>query len=118
MKTAVRDIPVRRERRDGVLQWPERAIGRDPAINLAEVESALTRRRRRKPPPPLKPASLRRDYSPYGPPLTGPLLYNGERLSYEAAGRLVGITGPAMFKRVRRHGWPGALNKAKKEPVH
>jgi hypothetical protein len=35
----------RHELRDGSAKmWPERAIDRDPAINLAEVEAALTRR--------------------------------------------------------------------------
>jgi hypothetical protein len=49
MKTSTtRDTPIRRYLRDNItLMYPERSLGRDPAVNLAEITAALSRRPRR-----------------------------------------------------------------------
>jgi hypothetical protein len=110
--TATRDTPIRRYLRDNItLMFPERAIGRDPAINLAEVATALSRRHRRRQPPPPAPSPAPAARHAIPPRQPG----NGSQMTYAEAGRLVGITGPAMYKRVRKFGWAAAMLIAKKE---
>ena len=104
--TATRDTPIRRYLRDNItLMFPERAIGRDPAINLAEVESALSRRhRRRQPAPPApSPAPTARHAIPPRQPGNGPKLTNAE------AARACGVSPAAMLKRTRKFGLAAAL---------
>jgi hypothetical protein len=106
--TATRDTPIRRYLRDNItLMYPERAIGRDPSINLAEVESALSRRYRRRrrqpaPPPPSPAPTARRALPPRQPG-------NGPKLTNAAAARACGVSPAAMLKRVRKFGLIAAL---------
>jgi len=100
--------------------WPNRAVGREPSANLAEVKAALSRRRRRQPAPPPQPPSKRRGYDPWHKgdghprqPHTGPLVHNGRKFTYAEAGRMCGVSAAAMFKRVRKFGWPAAMINAK-----
>jgi hypothetical protein len=99
-----------RARRDGVVMWPER--WREPgdcARELATIEN-------KPPPPPPPPPRRGRLYAPSHrfnrPPVephTGPLEYNGHKYSYAEAGGVCGISAAAMFKRVKKFGWPRAL---------
>jgi hypothetical protein len=85
-----------RRRRDHVLRWPERAIGRDPAVNMAEVDAVLAK-------PEYK---LSIPDTPQKPPSVV------NRLSYNKLDRLWQITGPAAYKRVQKFGYDeGALEK-------
>ena len=98
--TATRDTPIRRYLRDNItLMFPERAIGRDPAINLAEVESALSRRHRRRQPAPPR-VVVARHPNPTGP---------HQGLTNAAAARACGISPAAMLKRTRKFGRAAAL---------
>jgi hypothetical protein len=112
--SAVRDIPIRRARRDGLLMWPDRAISRDPAINLAEVERALSRPARSKctaPAPQTAKADRRRTPGYSGPPadIGEPPMHDGKKLTYTQAAAMRGVTAAAMFKRVHRYGWSEAM---------
>ena len=108
-----RDIP----RRDGLPCWPERAIGRDPLINMAEVERALARPRRSKcttpaPAPQTAKADRRRTPGYSGPPADigqPPMMSNGRKMTFAEAGRILGVTGPAAYKKIHRYGWAKAL---------
>jgi hypothetical protein len=75
----------KRTRNDGIKFWPERAIGRDPAVNAAEVTAALERRD------------------------SGGTRSSGEKLTLREAAALAGISPAGMFKRVRKHGWAAAM---------
>ncbi len=75
----------KRTRNDGIKFWPERAIGRDPVVNAAEVTAALERRHRVVPDRPAKKMTLRE------------------------AVALAGISPAGMLKRVRKHGWAAAM---------
>jgi hypothetical protein len=108
------EVLPRHELRDGSGRfWPERAIGRDPAINVAEVEAALSRRRRPKCcPPTTPPPPSRRPRAPWHKQrvvVPKVLIHDGRRFTYAEAGAKCGISGVAMFKRVRRVGWPAAM---------
>jgi hypothetical protein len=95
------DAAPRHVCRDNVtLLWPERAIGRDPAINLAEVEAALLR-----PQPPRAAPQTRRPADIGEPPTV-----NGKNLTYTRAAAMRGVSAAAMFKRVHRYGWSVAMN--------
>ncbi len=102
MTAHIRDIPIKTARRDGVPMWPNRAIGRDPSINLAEVATALSRRHRRQPPPP-SPAPTARHAIPPRQPASGHRFTNAE------AARACGISPAAMLKRTRKFGRAAAL---------
>ena len=82
----------RRRRKDGLGMWPERAIGRDPAFNAAEVAIALKRH-----PVPDRPAPKRRPVAP------------AKKMTLREAAALCGISAPAMLKRVERYGFAGAM---------
>ena len=128
----LREPIIRHERRDGTgtPMWPERAIGRAPRDNLAEVEAALSRRRRLVSPVISSPApTARRVYEPShrvtppSPPAARHAIPprqpgNGHQMTFAEAGRLIGITGPAMYKRVRKFGWAVAMIKVKKNNGH
>jgi hypothetical protein len=103
--SAVRDIPIRRARRDGLPMWPDRAIGRDPGINAAEVERALSRPPHSKCTAPSR--SLRTGLWPVN--LGEPPMRDGKKLTYTQAAAMRGISAAAMFKRVQRYGWSEAM---------
>jgi hypothetical protein len=120
--SAVRDIPIRRARRDGLPMWPDRAISRDPAINLAEVERALSRPARSKctvpaPAPQTAKADRRRTPNYSGPPADigqPPMMPNGKKMTFAEAGRLLGgISAAAAFKKIHRHGWAKAITMSR-----
>jgi hypothetical protein len=111
-----RDYGPRRVCRDNVTpMWPDRAIGRDPSVNLAEVERALSHPRRRVPAPALAPQAVKADrrrtpgYS--GPPadIGEPPMRDGKKLTYTQAAAIRGVSPAAMHKRVHRYGWSEAM---------
>lgn len=86
--------------------------------NAAEVEAALSRRRRATPAPVPQPPSKRRGYDPWHKgdghprqPVIVPkeLIHNGRKFTYAEAGMMCGVSAAAMFKRVRKYGWPAAM---------
>jgi hypothetical protein len=98
------EIQPRHELRDGSGKfWPERAIARDPAINAAEVERALSR------PPRSKCTAPRTARAAWPANLGEPPIQNGRRLTYASAGVILGISPAAVHKRVARHGWTKAM---------
>jgi hypothetical protein len=98
---APHDSAPRRLCRDNVTpMWPDRAIGRDPSVNLAEVERALSH-----PQPPRAPAPQTRRPADIGEPP----MRDGKKLTYTQAAAMRGISAAAMFKRVHRYGWSEAM---------
>jgi hypothetical protein len=116
-----RDYAPRRVCRDDVTpMWPERCLGRDPAINLAEVERALSHPRRRAPAPPAPQtakADRRRTPGYSGPPADigePPMMPNGKRMTFTEAGRMLGgIAAAAAFKKIHRYGWHRAMTMSR-----
>jgi hypothetical protein len=122
--SVVRDIPIRRARRDGLLMWPDRAISRDPAINLAEVERALSRPARSKCTAPAlsraatqtAKADRRRtpNYTPVADIGLPPTMPNGRKMTFAEAGRLLGgISAAAAYKKIHKFGWAKAITMSR-----
>ena len=89
--------------RDGeTLCWPERAIGRATAINVAEVERALARPARSK----VAPAPVR--------VVRVALVKIDPAMNLSATARQMGITPAALVHRIRRHGLQKALSMGAK----
>jgi hypothetical protein len=95
----------RHARRDGVLMYPERVTGDRyrPGAMAVEVEAALSR------PPRSKCTTVKAARAPWPVNLGEPPTMNGRKLTYASAGVMLGISAPAMYKRVSRHGWTKAL---------
>ena len=116
-----REYGPRRVCRDNATpMWPERALGRDPAINLAEVERALSRPARSKCTAPAlsraatqtAKADRRRTSNYSGPPADigqPPIMPNGKKMTFTQAAQMRGVSAVAMWKRVHRYGWSEAM---------
>jgi hypothetical protein len=109
---APHDSAPRRVCRDDVTpMWPDRAIGRDPSVNLAEVERALSRPRRRVPAAAPVPQTAKADRRRTPPPadIGEPPMRDGKKLTYTQAAAMRGVSPAAMYQRVHRYGWSEAM---------